>query len=207
MAGLAAGQSRGADTETQHGFDVSLPLRSNVNVLLHSRVRTRPRDLGFYQVRTGPIVTWDWTSRVAVLGGYYFARQENIDFDFLSGHRAFGGAEVNLAGNGRAELDARAVYERFLPDEARDFNRYRFRQRLSGKARAAPYASHEVFLDAHGWRSSRFSGGVRWKAARYLELDAGYFYEARRNNIGRDRHMWITSVHIKRSLKRGDPDI
>ncbi len=50
-----------ADIETQHAFDVTLPLKPKLELNLHSRIRTQPGGLGYYQVRAGPIVSWDAT--------------------------------------------------------------------------------------------------------------------------------------------------
>jgi hypothetical protein len=81
-----------ADIETQHAFDVTLPLKPRLELILHSRIRTQPGGLGFYQVRGGPVVSWDVTPRISLLSGYYYTRQERkIDNDFIGGHRLFGG--------------------------------------------------------------------------------------------------------------------
>ena len=149
--------------ETQHALDVTLPLNRRLELLLHSRIRTQPGGLGFYQVRAGPILSWDATKRIALLGGYYYAQQERrIDRDFIGGHRFFGGAEFAVAETRGLSLDQRVLIERFLSDAAPDFNRYRLRSRLSAKGVVAPSTSHEVFFDALGWRSNRYSAGIRW---------------------------------------------
>jgi hypothetical protein len=196
------------EVETQHGFDVTLPITSKLDVLLHTRLRTQPGRLGLYQARSGPVFSYDVSSRWSLLGGYYYVQQENRDQEFIAGHRLFGGAEGSLYRRGRAAVDTRALYERFLPDNAADFNRYRSRFRFTWKARVSPYAGPEFFFDRSGWRSVRLSGGIRWTAARNVELDVGYFYEPRRASIGPPRHMFLTSIHFKRAAKRvGDPDL
>ena len=98
-----------ADVETQHAFDVTLPLKPKLELILHSRVRTQPGGLGFYQARAGPIVSWDAAPRMTLLSGYYYARQERkIDNDFIGGHRLFGGAEI-------AVVETRRFVDRSAP--------------------------------------------------------------------------------------------
>ena len=198
----------GADVETQHAFDVTLPLKPRLEIILHSRVRTQPGGLGLYQVRAGPIVSWDAAQRVSLLGGYYYAQQQRkIDNDFIAGHRLFGGTELAVADTRRWSFDQRFLVERFLSDSADDFNRYRLRSRLSAKGSVAPYTSHEFFFDAQGWRSNRHSAGIRWSVLPALQVDLGYLYEHRRTGVGPDRHMWLTSIHWKKSSRRADPDL
>jgi hypothetical protein len=197
-----------ADHETQHALDVTLPVRRGIELTLHSRIRTQPFGLGFYQVRVGPIVSWDISKKTSLIAGYYYAQQErSADRDFIAGHRLFAGAEVDAIKTRRFAVNQRFLAERFLSDAAPDFNRYRLRSRLSALVPLAPYTSHEFFFDAHGWRSSRHSAGVRWSVMRGVEFDMGYLYEYRRPNVGRNRHMWMTVLHFKRSPRRSDPDL
>jgi hypothetical protein len=196
-----------ADVETQHAFDVTLPLKPKLELILHSRIRTQPGGLGFYQVRTGPIASWGAAPRMTLLSGYYYARQERkIDNDFIGGHRLFGGAEIAVADARRFSVDQRLLAERFLSDATADFNRYRFRSRLIAKGSVAPYTSHEFLFDARGWRSDRHSAGIRWKALPALQIDLGYVYEHRRADLGPSRHMWLTSIHWKKSPRQADAD-
>lgn len=196
-----------ADVETQHAFDATLPLKPRLELILHSRVRTQPGGLGFYQVRAGPILSWDAAARMTLLSGYYYAKQERrIDRDFIGGHRFFGGAEFAVVEARRFSIEQRLLTERFLSDAAPDFNRYRLRSRLSAKGAVAPYTAHEFFFDAQGWRSNRHSAGVRWSPLRAWQVDLGYLYERRRHAVGPDRHMWLTSIHWKKTSRRADPD-
>jgi hypothetical protein len=160
-----------------------------------------------YQARAGPIFSWDATPRLTLLSGYYYAQQERrIDRDFIGGHRFFGGAEFAVVEARRFSIEQRLLGERFLSDAAPDFNRYRLRSRLSAKGAVAPYTSHEFFFDAQGWRSNRHSAGVRWSPLRAVQVDLGYLYERRRHAVGPDRHMWLTSIHWKKTSRRADPD-
>jgi hypothetical protein len=185
----------GADLETQHVFDFDLRLTPRLELTLHSRVRTQPRGLDFYQARAGPVLYWSAASRVTLIGGYYYAQQERMaDRDFIAGHRFFGGGEVRVAGTRRVALGQRVLAERFLSAYSPDFTRYRARTQLTAAARVQPYLGHEIFFDAKGWRSGRTSSGVRWSPGRNVRVDLGYIYEHRRQDIGRDRHLWVTSV-------------
>lgn len=205
---LLASTVAASQFETQHALDFTVPVPRKLDVLLHMRLRTRPTTLGLYQARGGPVFSYDFSDRVSLLGGYYFAQEERSgDPDLIAGHRLFGGLESGIKEGRRYSLDARALYERFLPERAPNFNRYRLRLRLSAKALVAPYTSQEVFFDNLGYRSARFAGGVRWKLRPTVELDFGYFYEARAARLGPGRHMWLTSLHFKRSAKPGDPDL
>jgi hypothetical protein len=194
----------GANVETQHAFDVTLPLKPRLELVLHARARTQPGGLGFYQVRTGPSVSWDAAPRISLLGGYYYAQQER-KIDFIGRHRLFGGAEVAVLNTRRLSVDQRALAERFLSDAADGFNRYRLRSRWSVKGSVAPYTSHEFFFDAQGWRSNRHSAGIRWSVLPALQIDLGYLYEHRRTGVGPHRHMWLTSIHLKKSPRLTDP--
>jgi Protein of unknown function (DUF2490) len=197
-----------AELETQHGFDATLPLKADLDLVLHARIRTQPSGLGLYQIRTGPIVSWKATPRFAPIAGYYFSQQESREREFLSGSRIFGGAESALARKKKATLDGRIVFERFLPGGSPDFNRYRLRTRLSANSTVAPYAAQELFLDAKGWRSTRLSTGVRWSLSRSFQVDAGYLYEFRRLDIGGNRQIFLTSIQFKRSAAAtSDPDL
>lgn len=196
------------DLETQHALDFSFPLAGRLDVLLHTRFRTTTNGQGLYQIRSGPVFTFDATERLSLLGGYYYSTQEARDNDFVAGHRMFGGAEGTLWGSRRASLELRGIYERFLPEAEPNYNRYRARTRVTLKGRWSPYLSSELFFDDVGFRSARYAGGVRWRAARAVQFDFGYFFEERAARIGFDRHMIMTSVHFRvREKGSADPDL
>lgn len=208
LSAIAISPLWAAEVETQHAFDTTLPLKPGFELLLHSRVRTQPGNLGFYQIRAGPIISWDVRARLTILSGYYYARQERkVDNDFIGGHRLFAGGEIVVIDTRRLSFDQRFLAERFLSDATDDFNRYRLRRRLSAKGSVAPYTSHELFLDARGWRSNRHSAGIRWTLLPAVQIDLGYLYEQRRPNVGPDRHIWLTSIHWTRSSRPADPEL
>jgi hypothetical protein len=196
-----------AQTETQHGFDLSVRLRQRLDLVLHSRIRTQPGRLGFYQIRSGPILEYS-VAGVKWIGGYYYTQQESSEEDFIGGHRVFGGAEARLWNGGRVSGDLRMLAERFDLARGRDFARYRLRLRASGRAALAPYGSVEPFFDNRGWRSTRYALGVRVRSGSRISVDFGYFMEPRRNDVGPLRHMFLTGVHWNFGTKRrGDPDL
>jgi hypothetical protein len=201
----AAQQSR---FETQHAHEVSFRPQERWRVIIHSRARTNPGGQGFYQFRAGPIIEYAWSPRVTVLGGYYWAWQKNVA---ATTHRPFGGLEFDLSKRKTGEVDVRFLVERFQQrgGGASGFNRYRQRVRWSSTKALAPYVSGESFFDREGWRSVRYSVGVRASVTRRVELDTGYFFEPRRPEFDRSRHMFVTSLHLRisRGGKRPDPDI
>jgi hypothetical protein len=180
-------------TETYHTFDIDVPTAHGVNVTLHSRLRTQPRGIGFYEARFGPIVNWRMNSRSTLSGGYYFAEQNN-ESGYRIVQRPFAGASTTILSTARTDLSARMVVERTLTPTAADYNRYRGRLRLGGTRRLAPYTSFELFLDRHGWRSHRLAGGMRAAVGAHWRVDGGYFFESRRTDAGGDRHVWTTGV-------------
>ena len=152
----AAYSLRAADVETQHALDATLPVRPKIELILHSRIRTQPGGLGFYQFRAGPIVAWDATPRITLLIGYYYAQQERkIDSDFIGGHRLFGGAELAVAETRRWTFDQRILTERLLSDAAPDVNRYRLRNRIRWSPLPAIQFDSGLPLRAPpGWRGT-----------------------------------------------------
>jgi len=196
-----------AQTETQHGFDSSFGLRPRLDLVVHGRIRTQPGSLGLYQVRFGPILEYSWRSGPKWIGGYYYTEQENADQDFVGGHRYFGGAEARVSDSRAAKVEIRALAERFLR-AGNGFARYRFRARVGGASKVAPYASFETFLDAQGWRSTRYAAGVRARNGARITLDFGFFLEPRRTGVGPTRRMFLTGLHWNFGTKRrGDPDL
>lgn len=197
-----------AQTETQHAFEASLRLGPRLDLVLHSRIRTQPGALGFYQVRGGPILEYTMARGLKLIGGYYYAQQENSMEDFIGGHRWFGGGEGGLWTGRSVKVDLRGLAERFELAHGKGFGRYRFRLRAGGRRPVAPYGSVENFLDAHGWRSTRYAAGLRIRNGSPFSFDLGYFIEPRRADVGRTRHMFMTGVHWNfRTRRQSDPDL
>lgn len=203
-----AGCAAWGQTETQHGLDGSFGLTKRLDLVLHTRIRTQPGRLGFYQIRGGPILEYAVRKGWKLIAGYYYAQQENSAEDFIGGHRWFAGSEATVWNRNSARLDLRALAERFELAQGSDFNRYRVRVRISGRRAVAPHAGVENFLDARGWRSTRYSAGIRTGNGSRLSFDFGYFVEPRRADLGATRHMWMTGVNWNfGTRRRGDPDL
>jgi hypothetical protein len=193
-------------TETQHAAEATLSLSPKVDLILHTRVRTQPGGLGLYQGRLGPILEIDFAPRLSAIGGYYYTIQTDKEEDIRGTHRFFGGLKGTALETRWIEAELRSMIERF-DGAGPGFNRYRHRLRLSNPAKVSPYAGVEMFHGAEGWRSTRYSGGVRWQTSDRFEMDFGYFFENRRNSLGPNRHMVSTSFHFRRRPgKRPDPD-
>lgn len=211
---LCAGWLPGGDHEFQQALDATVLDRKKLDVILHSRFRQGQAELGFYQFRLGPVFQVQLHRRFTVIGGYYLSRQQRSDPDLNPGgagggwsttHRLFGGGELRLLDRA-GRWDTRGLYERFVRDLP-DFFRYRQRFRWTYPAARGPYAGAEVFWDAAGWRSTRWSAGWRWNLGSRAGLDTGYFYEPRRLEFGAARHMWLLTLHLREIGRRHDPDL
>lgn len=198
ISGLCLTHSLLAVTETQHAFELTVPIADKFSLNLHSRLRTEPATQGYYQMRLGPIVTYRWKPKLSLIGGYYFGQQRAEDGDFVGGHRWFGGGESMLRRRARWEVDTRVLAERFGPRNASDFNRYRGRIRWSARGRIAPFTSQELLADHKGFRSVRLAAGLRFQVSKQVQAEVGYFFEPRRSDVGPHRHMWTTLFHFRR---------
>jgi hypothetical protein len=108
---------------------------------------------------------------------------------------------------GRAvEVDWRSLIERFAIAPEPDYFRFRNRFRIVRPGDTAPYAGIEVFVDAHGLRSMRYSIGLRRGLGKDFVIEFGYFFEDRRPMPAGERHMFSTSFHWHNKTRRIDPD-
>lgn len=177
-----------------------------IEPLWHVRVRTTPQGGGLAQIRTGPIFNFDVHDRATLIGGYYYTRaKQDAVTAWTTTHRSFGGVEV-AAWEHKVEIDVRSMVERFTVISDPDYTRFRNRVRISPSGVTAPYIGVEVFHDAEGLRSIRYSAGIRRTVAEKLILDFGYFFEDGRANIGGNRHMFGTTIHWRDKSKRLDTD-
>jgi hypothetical protein len=199
---LSAGVAR-SEIQTQHAFDSSLKT-GRFQALWHLRARTKPEGGGLFQVRTGPILEFDLNKRVTLIGGHYFTREQG-ERGWTTINRTFGGGELT-AYDRAVEIDWRSLLERFVIPGERDYFRFRNRLRLSPPGVTAPYVAIELFLDARGVRSTRYSAGVRRTIDREFIVDIGYFFEDRRPMPGGERHMFSTSFHWRNKTRHIDPD-
>jgi uncharacterized protein DUF2490 len=190
------------EIQTQHAFDTSADL-GRLQTLWHFRVRTKPEGGGLFQARMGPIFEFDVTKRVTLIAGYYFTREQ--DQSWTTTNRPFAGGEFSMWERG-IEADWRTLLERFIVVGEPDYFRFRNRFRFSPARATAPYVSVEVFVDAKGLRSTRYSAGVRRTFSDDFIVDVGYFFEDRRPMPGGERHMFSTSFHWRNKTRRIDPE-
>jgi hypothetical protein len=192
-----------AENQTQHALDTSVTLK-NLEVLWHFRVRTKPQGGGFFQVRTGPIFELGINDRMTLIAGSYFVREKEQNRWTII-NRPFAGGEIMLWDRG-VEVDWRSLLERFVVTQDADYFRFRNRLRVSPPGRTAPYAGVEMFLDANGVRSVRYSVGLRRTLNEEVVVDFGYFFEDRRPTPSGERHMFSTSFHWRNKTRRLDAD-
>jgi hypothetical protein len=192
-----------AEIQTQHAFDTSTKI-NRFEILWHFRVRTQPEGGGLFQVRTGPIFEVDLNDRLTVIAGSYFTREQDED-RWSTTYRPFTGGEVKIWGR-VVEVDWRSLVERFVVTQEPDYFRFRNRFRVSPPGSTAPYAGIEVFVDAKGLRSTRYSAGLRRTFGENFIVDFGYFFEDRRPDPLGERHMFSTSFHWRNKTRRIDPD-
>jgi hypothetical protein len=192
-----------AELQTQHIFDSSVIL-GRLEPLWHFRVRTTPLGGGVSQIRTGPIFNFDIRERATLIAGYYYTRAKE-EHAWSTTHRSFAGVEI-AAWERKIEVDTRSLIERFTVIGAPDYTRFRSRVRVSPPGTTAPYAGVELFVDADGLRSTRYSVGVRRRFAENLSVDVGYFFEDGRSGTVRDRHMVGTTIHWRDRSTRIDTD-
>ena len=189
--------------QTQHIFDSSAAI-GPVEPLWHVRIRTTPEGGGVAQIRIGPILNFDVHDRATVIAGYYYTRAKEEGF-WSTTHRSFGGVE-GVLWNRKVEIDGRSMLERHALASKPDFTRFRNRIRITPPGSTAPYAGVEVFVDAAGLRSVRYSAGLRRTTTENLIVDIGYFYENGRSPSVANRHMVITTVHWRDRSTRIDAD-
>jgi hypothetical protein len=192
-----------AELQTQHIFDTSVAI-GPVEPLWHFRVRTTPQGGGVAQIRTGPIFNVDVHDRATLIFGYYYTRAKEEGF-WSTTHRSFGGVE-GVLWNRKVEIDGRSILERHALNSGPDFTRFRNRIRITPPGKTAPYAGVEVFVDAGGLRSVRYSAGLRRKIGENLSADIGYFYENGRSASVANRHMIGTTIHWRDRSTRIDAD-
>lgn len=191
------------ELQTQHIFDSSVKV-GPVEPLWHFRIRTTPQGGGIAQIRTGPIFNVDVNDRATLIVGYYYTRSKEAGF-WSTTHRAFGGVE-GVLWERKVEIDGRSLVERHALISGSDFTRFRNRIRITPPGKTAPYTGVEVFVDADGLRSVRYSVGYRRKVAESLFVDIGYFYENGRSTAVPNRHMIGTTIHWRDRSTRLDTD-
>jgi hypothetical protein len=83
------------EIQTQYAFDTSADL-GRLQKLWHFRVRTKRQGGGSFEARPGPIFEFDVTTRVTLIAGYYFTREQ--DQRWTTTNRPFARGEVFYVG-------------------------------------------------------------------------------------------------------------
>ena len=166
--------------------------------VLHTQFRTRPNLHDYYQARVGPIVRVDLSSRVTLVGGYYFGEVEQTA-GWGNNHRLFTGVETPVSWKGQV-LGLRTMVERHLGGE--DPPNTRIRQQLQIVRRlmgpVAAIMGVETFFDQKGFFQQRTTGGVRLPFIGRYRLDVTYIYDARVERAAPSRHVIQTAFKPRR---------
>ncbi len=191
---LCAGTLAGQERWSWHSIDFGLFETGSAEWIVHTRLRTRQGEL--QQSRWGSILNFSPHSRVTLIGGYYYGRDEDTREEWRSFHRLFGGAETRVRQWGAATLAARGLAERFWGGGRPAFTRLRNRIRLTMDGRIRPYLSGEWFWDTQGYLAGRYSVGLRWRCCRWASVEIGYLYDARSAQLGPPRHGVVTQLRL-----------
>ncbi len=192
---LSAGRLAAQEAWSWHSVDFGLLKARGFEWALHTRLRTREGEL--QQGRSGTILRFTPRSRITVIGGYYYGREEDTREEWQNSHRVFAGAETRVYRQGTLSVASRALVERFATGDRPSFTRFRYRIRASTDLRIGPYTSGEWFWDAKGYLAGRYQGGVRWRGSKWASLEFGYIYDARSSQLGPSRHGAVTHLLLK----------
>ena len=192
-----------AELYSWHSQDFSIRAHSKLEVVLHSRLRTRREFGSLQQVRTGPIVRWQAGPKLAPFFGYYYQPGHDPGTTWSGGHRIFAGVETAAALPRGCVLTTRLAIERhMIRTRGFDYNRYRTYSRLLFPGRVSPYLQTEWLAVRQGFHSTRNSGGIRLRLGAGTTLEAGYVYDIRRTFWGGDRQAVVTSLRFQIPAKR-----
>lgn len=192
---FSAGTLTAQELWSWHSFDLALVKARGVEWALHTRLRTREGEL--QQGRSGTILRFTRRSRITLIGGYYYGREEDTREEWQNSHRVFAGVEARLYQRGVVSVASRGIAERFATGARPSFNRFRFRIRLSTNQQIGPYTGSEWFWDAKGYLAGRCQGGVRWRASKWASVEFGYMYDARSPHLGPSRHGVVTQLLLE----------
>lgn len=193
---LSAGTLTAGELWSWHSVDFTLLKARGVEWGLHTRVRTREGEL--QQSRSGTILRFTPHSRLTVVGGYYYGREEDTREEWQNSHRVFSGAEARVSRKSGVSVAVRGLVERFATGGRPSFTRFRNRVRLSTDHRIGPFASGEWFWDVKGYLAGRYSSGLRWRSSNWASMEFGYLYDARSPHLGPPRHGVVTQLLLER---------
>jgi hypothetical protein len=180
--------------ESWHTTDFAY-VRGSKLFMLHTQLRTSSRWSHIYHGRTGP--WFQFLHRGVTYGSAYYYQHNHLNGrDPEDSHRSFTWIDFPVH-KGSNRVMNRAMYERFFGSSRPAFNRYRYQVRYQREGTWTPLISWEAFLDRHGVFAWRYSAGIRHALNKTSELDAGYFYDQRRMNVGGPRHVLFTNLRFR----------
>jgi hypothetical protein len=169
----------------------------------------------FLQARTGPILRVYVKPKTALVGAYYYRREQNrLEPGWGDSHRFFGGIEnykfLGEAGSRKSVLlETRFLAEHLFGGPAgtlTNYTRLRHRNRVSFREwKVSPLLGYEALTFTNGFWAHRPHGGIRWKASNRFVVDAGYLWDGRSPRAGRQGHRFFTNLLV-RFKRMPDPD-
>lgn len=192
---LALSPALGAQPlESWHTTDFSY-LHGSKLFTLHTQFRTSSRWSRVHHGRIGP--WFQFLHRGVIYGAAYYYQHNDVQGqDPEDSHRPFTWIDFPVH-KGRNRVTNRAMYERFFGTLRPAFNRYRYQVRYQREGAWTPVLSWEAFVDHHGVFAWRYSAAIRHGLSKVSELDAGYFYDQRRMDVGGPRHVLFTNVRFR----------
>ena len=198
---LLAAAAHGATFETWEAFDAELVSVGPTSVVFHTQFRQRQRLRDFFYARFGPVARHRLTSRVSLVGGYYFGEAEEERATWGNTHRVFGGVEAPFRTSFGLISVRQMVEDHFGgPTPAEIRNRTQFQ--LSRPVREwTAFGGTEIFFDQRGFMQQRFQGGMRIPLTSSYRMDVIYLFDARVRRAGESRHV-IQAAFRPRSKER-----
>jgi hypothetical protein len=194
------------DLASLHQLNANFVVKPKLTLMLHSRYRFNDNLSDFFQLRTGPIVFWNWKPRVQGQAGYYYVEQRTSD-SFQTIQRPWAGGQIRVREGELVDLDWRTLVERHIFGGPGDFMRYRTRGMAYFRARKGwqPYASAEA-LALRGHVIGRYTVGMNYATEGGHLFGFGYEF---RQDVGKPgTHIIATLVQFRalgrRSRPRGD---
>jgi hypothetical protein len=109
---FSAGTLAAQELWSWHSVDFALWKARGVEWGLHTRLRTRQGEL--QQGRSGTILKFSPSARMALIGGYYYGREEDTREEWQNSHRVFAGVEAPVYRRGAVAVVSRGLVERFV---------------------------------------------------------------------------------------------
>ncbi len=164
-----------ADLESLHTVNLNFKLSPSLTVQLHTRTRTFEQLRTYNQFRIGPIISWQASKRLTLLGGYYQTSQNTrVIPDPYQIRRFFAGGQFRIAERRHWALDSRTVLERFISSRLTDYWRIRNRGILTVPSPIGQAFGSIELINQQGNPYGRFSGGLQWRIFKHATLSTAY---------------------------------